>query len=439
MRFVAKTLAVTTALLMVGAGAAAAAPPVLPTPSGKYKAKIDQSLMGMHAHYLSDPTSTNSQKFGAVRIWDNNVRWDQINATKGVYDWTMLDRAVENAQASGAKQILYVLGGTPVWAAKYPTASFPYYFGPGSASVPDNIEDWKEWVRTVAARYQGRITAYQPWNEANLSAMFYAGPNQDSAVAMAELTQAAQQAVKSVDPSAKVTTASSTVIQTKNYVRKGWLTRYLTALKQRNVKPDTVSVHLYPWLKQGPGNGNLKQREQGLRLAQQSMANTGYGKYKIWDTEMNYGNQRYTSFNNWPKKKYNQPTGAAYLAQTYLYSLYNGVSQVYWYGWDDYGLGVWPTSKSGQIQQPGIAYNTLMKWLPGAKNGGCTPIGSISTCTVKRGGSKQFFVFRSSKASKTYTVPKSWKVKQACTVLDKCSPIRKGKVKVGLSPLLLTK
>jgi len=80
-----------------------------------------------------------------------------------------------------------------------------------------------------------------------------------------------------------------------------------------------------------------------------------------------------------------------------------------------------------------------MEWLPGAKNGGCTPIGSISTCTIKRGARKQFLVFRATPATKTYTVPSTWKVRQACTVLDSCKPIRNGRVKVGQSPLLLTK
>lgn len=420
------------------ASPATAAPPTLPTPSGGYGAKLDASLLGQHVHYLSNEGASTAQKFGAVRIWDNNVRWDQVNTAPGVYDWTLLDRVVANAQAAGAKEILYVLGGTPEWAAKYPVGPSPYYFGAGSGSVPTSIEDWKTWVRAVAERYRGRITAYQPWNEANLQSMFYAG-DQDSAAAMAELTQAARQVLKQVDPSATFTTASSTVIQTRNYVKSGWFTRYLSALKQRRVKPDTVSVHLYPWLKRGPANGNLKQREQGLRLAKQVMANTGFAKYAVWDTEMNYGNMRDTAFNQWPKKKYSQKQGAAYLAQTYLYSLTNGVSQVYWYGWDDYGLGVWETSKSGDVLQPGEAYNTLQRWLPGARNGGCTPIRSISTCTIKRGKSKQFLVFRAGTAQKTYTVPSTWKVRRACTVLDSCTPIRKGRVKVGQSPLLLTR
>jgi hypothetical protein len=408
----------------------------LPTPGGKYGAKLSPSLMGMHVHYLSNEPINTSQKFGSVRIWDNGVRWDQINTEPGVYDWSLLDRVVANAEATGAKEIVYVLGSTPLWAAKYPTADFEYYYGPGTASVPANLEDWRTWVRAVAERYKGRITAYQPWNEANLKAFFYAGA-EDSPRAMADLTWAAQGVLNEVDPQATLTTASSTVIQTKNYVNRSWFAGYMAALRARAVRPDSIAVHLYPWLKQGPGNGTLKQRERGLGLAKQVIANNGFAKLPIWDTEMNYGNQRPS--NPWPKVKYSQNKGSAYLAQTYLYSLSNGVTQVYWYGWDDYGLGIWPTSKSGRVLKPGVTYNNLNRWLSGAKNGGCTPIGSISTCTIKRKKTKQYFVFRSSVKKKTYTVPTKWKVRTACNVLDSCKPIRKGRVKVGLSPLLLTK
>jgi hypothetical protein len=437
MRLVMKALAVTAGSVMVASGAAVAAPPVLPTPKGKYQKTVQSSMLGMHVHYLTDVAAPEGQRFGAVRIWDNGVRWDQVNPQPGVYDWSALDRVVANAQAAGAKEILYVLGSTPEWAAKYPSANFSYYYGPGTASVPKSSAIWKDWVRAVAQRYKGRITAYQPWNEANLTSFFYAG-KQNAPVQMAKLTKDMRSVVKSVDPAAKVTTASSTVIQTKKYVKSSWFADYAKALKKRKVRPDTMSVHLYPWLKKGPGNGNLKQRERGLALAKQVMKRNGFATLPIWDTEMNYGNMRSTAYNKWPKKKYSQSTGSAYLAQTYLYSLSNGVTQVYWYGWDDFGLGVWPTSKTGRVLQPGDTYNNLLTWLAGAKNGGCTPIGSISTCTIKRGGDKQFFVFRSSKAKRVYTTPKKWKVKEVCTVQGKCKKLKKnGRVKVGLSPLLL--
>ena len=63
----------------------------LPTPGGKYGAKLSPSLMGMHVHYLSNEPINTSQKFGSVRIWDNGVRWDQINTEPGVYDWSLLE------------------------------------------------------------------------------------------------------------------------------------------------------------------------------------------------------------------------------------------------------------------------------------------------------------------------------------------------------------
>lgn len=87
----------------------------------------------------------------------------------------------------------------------------------------------------MATRYKGQITQYQMWNEANLTAMF--SSSGDSAVEMAKLTVAAQQVIREVDPSAKVITASSTIVQTKGFVKDGWLKRYLKALKSRAASP----------------------------------------------------------------------------------------------------------------------------------------------------------------------------------------------------------
>jgi hypothetical protein len=195
-------------------------------------------------------------------------------------------------------------------------------------------------------------------------------------------------------------------------------------------------VHTYPWIKKGPGNGTLKQRNQGIDLAKQVIDAAGYAKLPILDTEMNYGNQR---DNGWPKKKYSQKTGSAYLAQTYLDSLHNGVVQVDWYGWDDYGLGIWTTTKSGRVLKPGTTYQTLLKNLAGKRNKGCTITKTVTVCLVKKGKTRDYYVYRPKKKQVKFTVPTSFKVRQACDVVDKCKKIRKNKVKVGLSPLRLTR
>jgi GH35 family endo-1,4-beta-xylanase len=443
MRFVVKTLAVTAAAMVVATGTAVAAPPGLPKP-GQVKGtskKVPAALLGMHVHSLTSTAPTAEERFGGIRIWDNGVRWDEVNTAKGVYDWTTLDKVVANARATGAKDIMYVLGYTPGWAAKnvkplcqpgvYTNCE---YFPGGSSSGPKDIEDWKAWVREVATRYQGKITQYQMWNEANLTSMF-SSPSGDSAVEMAELTVAAQRVIRQVDPSAKVITASSTIVQSKGFVKKGWLKRYLKALKSRGGKPDGIAVHLYPWLKKGPGNGTLADRARGLDYAKQVISATGYKRLPILDTEMNYGNNRN---NNWPKKIYSQGLGSAYLAQTYLESLHNGVVQVDWYGWDDFGLGIWTTSTSGTVLKPGITYRNLLTNLAGARNKGCTITKSTTVCLTQKGKTRNYYVYRPTAKKVTYTVPASFRVSQACDLYDTCKPIRKGRVTVGIAPVRLT-
>ena len=203
MRFVMKSLAAAGAVVILASGTAVAAPPDLPKPDKKQATskKVPASLMGMHVHSLTTTAPTAEDRFGGIRIWDNGVRWDQVNTAKDVYDWTTLDQVVANARATGAQDIMYVLGYTPVWAAKNvkpPCTPGNYtnceYFPGGSSSGPKDLEDWKTWVREVATRYKGQITQYQMWNEANLTAMF-SNPSGDSAVEMAQLTVAAQQVI----------------------------------------------------------------------------------------------------------------------------------------------------------------------------------------------------------------------------------------------------
>ena len=118
---------------------------------------------------------------------------------------------IEAAAKSGAKEILYILGSTPDWAAKYVRPD-KYYYGGGTASEPAKLAYWRDWVRAVATRYKGRITSYQIWNEANL-ASFWAPERPKHWVRMARLTEIAAEEIRAVDRRAKVVSASSTVIQ----------------------------------------------------------------------------------------------------------------------------------------------------------------------------------------------------------------------------------
>lgn len=100
-----------------------------------------------------------------IRLWDDGVAWYNVNPAPGVFVWDELDAWVDAAEANGVRMIVYVLAGTPAWAARYPADETHPWMPAGSSSLPWDMKFWDEYVRQVATRYKGRITHYQVWNE----------------------------------------------------------------------------------------------------------------------------------------------------------------------------------------------------------------------------------------------------------------------------------
>ncbi|MES1243708.1 MAG: PKD domain-containing protein [Acidobacteriota bacterium] len=95
-----------------------------------------------------------SANIGWVRI---TIPWREVNPERGSWSWTDTDARVKSARAKGLK-ILAVLSTAPVWAGSNDNGTRP----------PSQIGWWQQYVRRVAARYTGRIQAYEIWNEPNL-------------------------------------------------------------------------------------------------------------------------------------------------------------------------------------------------------------------------------------------------------------------------------
>lgn len=410
--------------------AAAAVRPVTPPPVAGWT-KVDPGLFGMHVSRLADTDFPG--RLGGVRIWDNGVRWDEVETQRGQYDWDRLDRIVANAKKAGAREIMYVLGSTPQWAAKRidPEA---FYYGGGTASDVKSLSMWREWVRAVATRYKGRITSYQIWNEANL-ASFWAPQPAGNWKRMAKLTQIAADEIRAIDPRAKIASASSTVIQAKKFGTQSFFYRYLRSVKKRGVKLDAISVHLYPWTSKGPGGGRPTERLQGLELARQVITNVGLSRVPVWDTEVNYGNRR---DNGHPQEAFGPKVGAAYLARTYVDSIRYGVTKVFWYSWDSHVMGISTTDPdTGDIVAPGRAYFTVEDWLDGAKYGGCSDQ-RVTVCAFTNAGERQYVLYANLGTTRRVTVPKSaFDVRKVCTVDGKCARIVNRTVRVNQAPVLL--
>jgi len=369
-----------------------------------------------------------------VRLWDAGVRWDQIEQEKDQYDWDRLDTAVLTAEKAGTKEITYILGSTPEWAAKYVRPD-KYYYGGGTASEPSKLRYWRDWVKAVATRYKGRITSYQIWNEANL-ASFWAPERRKHWKRMALLTKTAAEEIRSIDPRAKVVSASSTVIQGKKFSTESFFYRYLRSLVNRKVKLDAVTVHLYPWTSKGPGGGTPAERLAGLAMARKVIDKVGLSRTPIWDTEVNYGNRR---DNGHPREVFGPKTGAAYLARTYIDSLRYGVAKVFWYSWESHVMGISTTKAvSGNVRLPGTAFFTIQDWLDGAKWGGCADR-RVTICAVKRSGKRSYLVY-TAKGKRAVKLPRRlFDVRKVCLLDGSCERIRKRTIVASRSPVLLVR
>src|SRR5438552_10424176 len=109
--------------------------------------------------------------FGTWRLWDANVVWPWLELKKGEWHFQSLDALVDLADQHSI-EILLPLGRSPTWASARPAD--PPAWVPGYAAEPRDIEDWRNYVRTVVARYKGRVHYYEIWNEPNVRA-FYTG------------------------------------------------------------------------------------------------------------------------------------------------------------------------------------------------------------------------------------------------------------------------
>ncbi len=101
-----------------------------------------------------DLSLVRSANVGWVRI---TIPWREVNPERGSWSWETMDAQVRSARAKGLK-ILGVLSTAPEWAGSNGNGTRP----------PSQIGFWQQYVRRVAARYSGRIQAYEIWNEPNL-------------------------------------------------------------------------------------------------------------------------------------------------------------------------------------------------------------------------------------------------------------------------------
>jgi hypothetical protein len=302
--------------------------------------RISHTLFGMH-----DGTDTSSSYAqiheGSVRLWDVGVAWNQVETSKGSYDWTRLDALVSAAQARHA-EVTMVVALIPSFYSSSPTKP------PGtSTGYRAFLTGYRNFVKALMVRYRSfnghrGISAYQVWNEGNIATFWGGTPAQLAGLTktMFDLRNANDRGAKVIAPPMVTRLPYQLVNLSKYYrqkvARKGvW--RYV----------DAIALSLYPVAKVGKRLGVPEDTIGQLRAVKKRLHDAGVpGSVPLWNTEVNYGLQSGGGGAAVPISAARQ---ASNVMRTYLLNAANGIRRVFWYRYD------W-----GRITGGGTLGNTLL-------------------------------------------------------------------------------
>ncbi len=125
--------------------------------------------------------------FGWVR---QPVRWAEIEATAGSFDWAALDRVFAETSARGLR-VLVTVTSAPDWTRSVTARNMD---GP-----PDDVNEYVHFISRLITRYSGQIHAVEVWQEMNHDTAWYTAGGLNAASYMGLLVPTAD-AIKSLDP-----------------------------------------------------------------------------------------------------------------------------------------------------------------------------------------------------------------------------------------------
>jgi hypothetical protein len=190
---------------------------------------------GIQVHAWDDAQRTLDAARDLGLTWiKQQVRWEYVEKSDDSYSWGETDRIVDAANAAGL-QVLFSIVAAPGWAR------------PGKSGVgpPDDDADLADFMGAIAARYLGRVSAYEIWNEQNLKREWEGAPL--SAADYVQLLSAAHRAVQAADPGATVVSGGLAPTGINDGVRAVDDRRYLREMYQAGLGGacDAVGAHPY--------------------------------------------------------------------------------------------------------------------------------------------------------------------------------------------------
>jgi len=264
-----------------------------------------QFIYGFNAHLYGQGTGWQDRnrvltlsKNAGVNWLRQQVRWRDLHDASGTIYWAELDDIVNDASAQGVNLLISVVSA-PDWAG-----------GPGMPRR-QNFGDFANFMGQMAARYRGRVQAYQIWNEQNRACENGGDCARDGGVGgrvasadyYVDMLAAIYPAIKAGDPMAIVVSGAPTSTETNRIDIAISDTEYQ---RQMFVNPrfraniDAVAVHpggqynppdtMWPD-NPGPGPNWRNSREFYFRRVEDIrgvMVASGMADKQIWITEFGW-------------------------------------------------------------------------------------------------------------------------------------------------------
>lgn len=393
--------------------------------------QVSADFFGMHTHNHKFPEITwPTVPFKVLRFWDSRTAWANLEPAKGEWNFDRMDKLVATCNASNV-QVLYTMALTPTWASARPDEVSAYTSGQkqkGWAAEPANIEDWKNYVRTVATRYKGKIHYYEMWNEPNNNVMplaFFTGTH----AKLAELCREAYKILKEVDPNNTVIGPSvvGSPAYMEGFLRAGGLGSF-----------DKMGYHFYTGYNSKSVFDRAPERSiaEAVRL-RGVMEGLGIGKTGIWNTEAGWNTESAqkpdTAPGTTPSKWVPLADFGDLVARLYILNWASAIEVFCFYAWDNGLMGM---IEPDGTEKPGAnAYRTIQKWMIGNKMESCKMDDSENWVAVfsKPDGAKFRIVWREKDTAEIDI--QSWKASEAASLYGKTESV-KGKTTftAGTSP-----
>ena len=276
------------------------APPP-PPPSGDFVYGFNALLYGQAAPWQDRGRVLTLSKNAGVYWIRQQVRWMDLQSAPGTdcyrICWGELDQIVDDSAAAGVK-LLFSIVAAPSWATPNGRNGLP---------SREHFGEYSNFMGQMAARYKGKVQAYEIWNEQNLAVEN--GGRVANAQLYMDMLVGASQAIKASDPDAIVVSGGPSSTETN---RADIALSDITFLRQMFADPrfrdavDVVGVHpggagnppdtLWPD-NPGPGPGWVTSREFYFRRVEDvraAMVDSGLSDKKVWITEFGWATRNNT-------------------------------------------------------------------------------------------------------------------------------------------------